>query len=298
MNLAAFAQLVALSALWGASFLFIRIASPLLGPTVLAGGRVGMATLALTALMLLFKQRWPWAQWRSLLGIAILAVALPFVLFAWAGLHLPSSYSALINTLYVVFGCLFGAWLKLDTLNLRKVLGCALGILGIGLIVRLGPIDLTPTMLLACAACTLAAACYGLATPLTKRALTHLEPLPVATFTHLGSFVILLPLALPAVPQANFAPQAIGIVALLGVVTSGLAYWWCLRIMRHISNAAALTPAFMIPMFGVLWGHLFLDEPVSWSMLAGAGLALVAVALISELKFRWGGQQGDAGATP
>jgi hypothetical protein len=176
MNLAAFLQLVALSALWGASFLFIRIASPLLGPTVLAGTRVGMATLALTALMLLFKQRWPWAQWRSLLWIAVLAVAMPFVLFAWAGLHLPSSYSALINTLYVVFGCLFGAWLKVDTLNLRKMLGCAIGILGIGLIVRLGPIDLTPTMLLACAACTLAAACYGLATPLTKRALTHLEP--------------------------------------------------------------------------------------------------------------------------
>lgn len=298
MNLAAFVQLVALSALWGASFLFIRIASPQLGPTVLAGGRVAMATLALTALMLIFKQRWPWAQWRSLLLIAVLAVAVPFVLFAWAGLHLPSSYSALINTMYVVFGCLFGAWLKVDTFNKRKGLGCLLGLLGIGLIVRLGPIALTPTVLVACAACLSAAACYGLATPLTKRALQKLEPLPVATFTHLGSFVLLLPLALPALPQADFTPQALSIVALLGVVTSGLAYWWCLRIMRHISNAAALTPAFMIPMFGVLWGHLFLNEPVSLSMLLGAALALVAVALISELKFRWGGQQGDAGATP
>jgi drug/metabolite transporter (DMT)-like permease len=153
-------------------------------------------------------------------------------------------------------------------------------------------------VLLACAACLLAAACYGLATPLTKRALTQLEPLPVATFTHLGSFVLLLPLALPALPQANFTVQALSIVALLGIVTSGLAYWWCLRIMRHISSAAALTPAFMIPVFGVLWGHLFLGEPVSVSMLAGAALALIAVALISELKFKWGGQQGDAGATP
>jgi uncharacterized membrane protein len=112
---------------------------------------------------------------------------------------------ALINTMYVVFGCLFGAWLKVDTLNMRK---------------------------------------------------------------------------------------------LLGVVTSGLAYWWCLRLMRHISSAAALTPAFMIPIFGVLWGHVFLGEPVSLSMLAGAALALIAVALISELKFRWGWQQGDAGARP
>jgi drug/metabolite transporter (DMT)-like permease len=298
MNLAAFMQLVALSALWGASFLFIRIASPLLGPTVLAGARVGMATLALTALMLVLRQRWPWAQWRALLLIALLAVALPFLLFAWAGLHLPSSYSALINTLYVVFGCLFGAWLKVDTLNGRKLLGCLLGLIGIGLIVQLGPIQLTPTILLACAACTLAAACYGLATPLTKRALHNMEPLAVATFTHLGAFVLLLPLALPALPQARFTPAAIAIVGLLGVVTSGLAYWWCLRIMRHISNAAALSPAFMIPMFGVLWGHLFLSEPLSLSMLMGAALALVAVALISELKWSWGEQQTDANATP
>ena len=298
MSLFALLQLMALSALWGASFLFIRIASPLLGPTVLAGMRVGLATVALGALMLLLRQRWPWHKWRPLLLIAITAVALPFILFAWAALHLPSTYSALINTMYVVFGCLFGTWLKVDTLNARKLLGCLVGMLGIGLIVQLGPLKLTPTVLLACAACLLAAACYGLATPLTKRALTQLEPLPVATFTHLGSFVLLIPLALPAVPQANFTLPALSIVALLGIVTSGLAYWWCLRIMRHISSAAALTPAFMIPIFGVLWGHLFLGEPVSLSMLAGAALALIAVALISELKFRWGSQQGDAGATP
>ncbi len=298
MNLSILAQLMALSALWGASFLFIRIASPQLGPSVLAGLRVGLATLALGALMLVLKQRWPWEKWRPLLLIATTAVALPFILFAWAALNLPSTYMALINTMYVVFGCLFGAWLKVDTLNVRKLLGCFIGMLGIGLIVQLGPLALTPRVLLACAACLIAAACYGLATPLTKRALTKLEPLPVATFTHLGSFVLLLPLALPAVPQANFTLQALSIVALLGIVTSGLAYWWCLRIMRHISSAAALTPAFMIPIFGVLWGHLFLGEPVSLSMLAGAALALIAVALISELKFRWGGQQGDAGATP
>ncbi len=298
MSLSALLQLLALSALWGASFLFIRLASPQLGPTVLAGMRVGLATLALTALMLLLRQRWPWAHWRSLLWISVMAVALPFVLFAWAGLHLPSSYSALINTLYVVFGCLFGAWLKIDTLSTRKVLGCIVGILGIALIVRLGPIDLTPPILLACLACLIGAACYGLATPLTKKALTHLEPLPVATLNHLGAFVLLLPVALPAVPQAHFSVQALGVVSILGIVTSGLAYWWCLRIMRHISNAAALTPAFMIPLFGVLWGHLFLDEPVSWTMLLGAALALVGVALISELKWSWGEQQTDANATP
>ena len=298
MSLAAFAQLVALSALWGASFLFIRIASPLLGLSVLAGLRVGLATLALTALMLLLGQRWPWARWRGMLLLALTAVALPFILFAWAALHIPSTYSALINTAYVIFGCLFSAWLKVDTLSWRKLLGCAIGMLGIGLIVQLGPLVLTPQALLACAAALLAAVCYGLAVPLTKRALADLEPLPVATATHLGSFVLLLPLALPALPRAQFTLPAVLITALLGIITSALAYWWMLRLMRNISSTAAMTPAFMIPIFGVLWGSLFLGEPLSLGMLGGAALALIAVALISELKFKPGDSQNDAAATP
>jgi drug/metabolite transporter (DMT)-like permease len=293
MSLAAFAQLVALSALWGASFLFIRIASPQLGPLVLAGLRIGLATLTLALIMRILKHRWPWQHAKELLWISLTAIAVPFLLFAWAGLHLPSSYSALINTSYVMFGCLFAAWMKVDTLTWRKVMGCLIGLAGIGMIVRLGPIDLSPTVLLACLAALFASICYGIAVPLTKRALSRIEPLPVAAMTHALSMVLIAPLALYDAPRAQWSTQALVATAVMGIVTSGMAFWLHLRVMRHISSTAAMTPAFMIPIFGVLWGHLFLGEPLSSGMLAGAVLALVAIALISDLKL-----PGAANATP
>ncbi len=284
MSLSAFAQLVALSALWGASFLFIRIASPQLGPLVLAGLRICLATLTLALIMRILKHRWPWQHTREMLWISLTAIAVPFLLFAWAALHLPASYSALINTSYVMFGCLFAAWMKVDTLNLRKVAGCLIGLAGIGMIVQLGPISLSPTVLLACGAALLASLCYGIAVPLTKHALSRIEPLPAAAMTHLWSMILISPLAIYDLPQAKWSTAALLATAVIGIITSGIAFWLHLRVMRHISSTAAMTPAFMIPIFGVLWGHLFLGEPLSSGMLAGAGLALVAIALISDLK--------------
>jgi drug/metabolite transporter (DMT)-like permease len=294
MSLSAFAQLVALAALWGASFLFIRIASPQLGPLMLAGLRIGLATITLALIMRALRHRWPWAHAREVLWIALTAVAVPFLLFAWAGLHLPSSYSALINTSFVMFGCVFAAWMKVDTITVRKVAGCIVGLAGIGMIVQLGPIELSPTVLLACFAALLASACYGLAVPLTKRALAHLEPLPVAALTHLWSLVLIAPLAAYGAPQAKWSTSALLATAVMGIVTSGIAFWLHLRVMRHISSTASMMPAFLIPVFGVLWGHLFLDEPLSGGMLAGTAMALVAIALISEIKLPLGSNGASA----
>jgi drug/metabolite transporter (DMT)-like permease len=104
-------QLVALSALWGASFLLIRIASPLLGPDVLAALRIAMASVTLTLLMRVMKHSWPRQHWRELALLGFLSVAAPFVLFAWAALHLPAGYSALLNSTAVMFGILASALL-------------------------------------------------------------------------------------------------------------------------------------------------------------------------------------------
>jgi drug/metabolite transporter (DMT)-like permease len=291
-------QLIALSALWGASFLFIRIASPVLGPFVLAGLRIGLATLTLACIMRLLRQHWAWSHWRELLLIGVLSVALPFVLYAWAALHIPAGYSALLNTSSVLFGCLASAWLQMERLNLRKLLGCALGFAGVALVVRLGPIAPSPTVLWAALACTGAALCYGVSTPLMKRAVTHIEPVAIAAGIHLWSMVLLAPAALGTLPQARFTVPALVAVAIMGIVTSALAYWVHLRIMRQVSVTAAMTPAFMIPLFGVAWGYLFLGEPISSGMLAGVALILVATALVSEFNPFAAPAQDAVTATP
>lgn len=276
-----FAQLIGLSALWGASFLFLRIASPVFGPHVLAAGRIALATLTLALLMAAMQQRWPWRHWRELSLLGGLAVALPFLLFAWAALRLPAGYSALLNSTAVVFGTLASAWVKEDTLTARKLIGCMLGFGGVALIVRLGPVAPTPEVLLAALACVGAAACYGVATPLMKRATSRMEPLAIAAGIHLASLLMVLPGAAWHGPQARYSNAALASVLLLGVITSGLAYWVHLRLIRHVSSVAAISPAFMIPVFGVTWGALFMDEPLGSGIWAGGALILLATALVT-----------------
>ena len=276
-----FGQLLALSALWGASFMFIRIAAPVMGPWVLAALRVGLAMMTLALLMRVLRHAWPWQHWRMLVVIGLLSVALPFMLYAWAALRLPAGYSALLNTTAVLFGTLASAWFKEDTLTLRKLIGCALGFAGVALIVRLGPVPLDTATLAAALACVTAAACYGLSTPLMKRATTRMQPLAIAAGIHLPSLLVVLPGAVWTLPQAQFTPGALAAVAMLGVVTSGLAYWAHLRIIRHVTPVAAMSPAFMIPVFGVAWGHLFLGEALSPGIFAGGGLVLLATALVT-----------------
>lgn len=276
-----FAQLVALSALWGASFLLIRIASPLLGPNVLAALRIGMATLTLAVLIRAMRHQWPLKHWRELAVLGALSVALPFLLFAWAALKLPAGYSALLNSTAVVFGIFSAAWFKEDTLTLRKLLGCVSGFAGVALIVGLGPVKLTPQVLLAALACITASACYGISTPLMKRAITRMQPLEIAAGIHGISLVFLLPGAVWSWPDAHFTAGALAAVALMGVVTSGLAYWMHIRILAHVTPVAAMSPTFMIPVFGVTWGHIFLGEQLSSGIYAGGALVLLATGLIT-----------------
>ena len=279
-----FLQLVGLSALWGASFMLLRIASPLLGPQVLTALRVSLATLTLAIIMRVMRQRWPWSHWRELVLLGVLSVAAPFVLFSWAALHLPAGYSALLNSTAVMFGTFAAAWLKEDTLTPRKLIGCLCGFAGVALIVQLGPVQPTPTVILAAMACVGAAAAFGISAPLMKRATSHMQPLQIAAGIHAVSLPLLLPGAAWTWPHAQFTLSALAIAALLGIITSGLAYWIHLRIVVHVTPVAAMSPMFMVPVFGVAWGHVFLGEPLSSGTYAGGALVLLASALVSGFK--------------
>ena len=283
-----FLQLVLLSALWGASFLFIRIASPVLGPNVMAALRIALATLTLMAIMRVANEPWPWRHWRELLGLGTLTVAVPFLLYAWASLHLPVGYSALLNTMAVPFGVMAAAWMKEDTLTARKWLGCLCGFAGVALIVQLGPVEPTPALLMAALACMTASACYGVSTTWMKRATRRMSPLAIAAGIHGTALVLLLPGAAWSLPEARFTPSALAAVAVMGVVTSGLAYWLNLRVLAQVSPVAAMSSAFMIPLFGVAWGHVFLDEILGPGMLWGGSLVLVATCLVTGFNpLRW-----------
>lgn len=271
-----------MSALWGASFPLLRIASPAFGPMALAGIRCALAALVLTLLMQLLGQKWPERRtWLPLAALSLLTVVAPFVLFNWAALTLPAGYSAVLNATAPVFGVLAAALAGDEKITPRSLLGCVAGFGGVALLVQLGPVDATPAVIAAALACTAAAGCYGVGTIFMKRASGQHPPLAAAATIHIAAALVLaIPVGV-AVPTMQLNAEVWAAVALLGLVTSGFMYWISLRLMREIPASAATSSAFMIPLFGVTWGALFLNEPVTAGMLPGSLLILLATALIT-----------------
>lgn len=276
-----FAQLLVVSALWGASFPMLRVATPEMGATVTALLRVSFGAITLSLLMRAMGQRWPWHSWRELTALGMVSVAMPYLLFCYAATKAPAGYLALLNPSAVVFAVLSSAWFKEDTLTAGKILGCVLGFVGLSLVVHLGPVEPTIDVLLGAGAAILGTFFYGATAPFQKRATRHLEPLAIAGPMHLAAMVLILPFGVWSWPQAHFTPRGILMVLILGAVTSGLAYWVHLRIMRHVTPVAAVTPIFFIPVFGVAWSYFFLDEPVSIGTFAGGAMVLLAAALVT-----------------
>jgi drug/metabolite transporter (DMT)-like permease len=278
-----FLQLVFLSAFWGASFPLIRIASPAFGPLGLAGFRSALAAVVLALLMHVLRQHWPRGAmtWWNLTVLGVLTVVSPFVLFNWAGLVLPAGYSAVLNATAPLFGVIGAAAAGDERLKARSLAGCAVGFAGVALLVQLGPVAVDSRVVLAAIAGTAAAGSYGLGAVLMKRATLAHQPLPASAAVHVAAAVVLaLPTGVTA-PQMQVTPAALISLAILGTVTSGFLYWVSMRLMRDIPASAATSAAFMIPLFGVTWGAIFLGEPVTAGMLPGALLVLAATALVT-----------------
>lgn len=277
-----FIQLIAMSALWGASFPLLRIASPALGPWVVAATRCTLAAIVLSLLMSTLRDRWPpRSAWPHLTLVGLLSVVIPFVLFNWAALIIPSGYSAVLNATAPLFGVMAAALAGEEKLTRVRLLGCAVGFAGVALLVQLGPVAVTPTVILAALACVVASASYGFGAIQMKRATMAHSPLPSSAVVHItGALILLVPGGIAA-PAAVLTPGAVAAVTVLGTLTSGFMYWINMRLMREIPASATTSAAFMIPLFGVTWGGLFLGEPVTASMLPGCVLVLSATALIT-----------------
>ncbi len=278
-----FFQLVALSGLWGMSFMLTRISAPALGPNLSAAMRMLMATLTLASIMRALKQPWPFAHWRELLLLGFLAVAGPHALYSLSALNLPAGYGSLLTVMSVVFGAFASSWLKEETLTATKMAGCLLGFAGAALVIRLGPVEPTPALIGAALVCVAGAAFSGISTPYLKRAMSRMEPLAVTGGMHATALLLLIPGAIHDLPSAHFSVKALGAVTVLGVATSGMAYWLYMRVVRYVTPVAALSSTFMSTGFGVFWAVLLLDEPTGPVMLAGGGLILLACLLISGL---------------
>lgn len=275
------ARLLALAAIWGASFLFMRIAAPPLGPAATAGLRVALAAVALVVWLRWARVDLAWrAQWRFYLAVGLVTSAAPFALWAFSALHLPASYLVVLNATAPLFGALVAAlWLR-ERLAPRAALGLAAGIAGVATLVGFGPLRPSPMILWAIAAGALASLCYAVAAAYMKRRSAGVNAAAVATGSQIGATLLLAPLVAalppPALPTAGEWLAA----AALGVLCTGAAYLLYFRLIADVGPTRALTVTFLIPVFGMLWGALFLGEAITPLMVVGCALVLAGTALV------------------
>jgi drug/metabolite transporter (DMT)-like permease len=278
------ALLVYLGAVWGAAFLFFRVAAPELGPVWTAELRVAVAGIALA----LFTGRSAWTaarrQPRAFLIVGATFSAIPFTLLAFATLSLPASLASLLMATTPLFTAIVSAaWLRQ---RVSKGVAVGLGV-GFGAVVFLlggAPIELGPATILAFVAGLGAAFSYAVAGTYVRRRLGDVAPLDLATGQLLVAALILLPIAVATgIPAGLPSPAAAGSIVAMGVVSTAIAWPVYFRIAGRTSATAASSSTFVVPMFGILWGGLILGEPVGPELLAGFGLVIVSIVLVLRL---------------
>jgi drug/metabolite transporter (DMT)-like permease len=276
-------MLLVLAALWGASFLFMRVAVPSLGPVVLADARVAIAGVALLAYATLIGARPSVrARWRDYLLLGAVNAALPFTLLSAAEREIEASLAAVLNAMAPLCGAIVGAvWLGQRVTGAAKA-GLVLGVAGVALVVGLSPFTLDLPFVAAVVACLAAAFAYGVGANLVKVRFTGEPPLALAIGQQLAAALVLLPL-IPAVP-VRATPDAVDIACLLALAlaSTGIAYLLYFRLLTELGPTGGMTVIYVVPVFGVLWGALFLDEAIHVSTIAGGAVILLSVWLITR----------------
>jgi drug/metabolite transporter (DMT)-like permease len=275
--------LLLLSALWGGSFLFMRIAVPALGPILLIELRFLLAGITLLGHALLTKSvpvlR---SHWRQYLVIGLLNCAIPPVLISAAELLLPASLAATLNATTALFTALAAALWMGEALTVRKVAGLLMGFLGVVTLVGLGPLSLTAGTLWAVGASLLAAVFYAVAAVYTKVQVQGGQPQGLALYSQLFSALWLLPLVPFSLPAAWPSMTVIMSLVMLALLCTALGFRLYFYLIVDAGPAKATMVTYLSPAFGMLWGALLLHESLSAGFLLGFLLILCSVTLVSH----------------
>lgn len=259
----------------------MRVLAPTLGPLLTTELRVVIAGLVLTAYYQFIGQSMDWKKnLKNYLAIGFINSALPFSLFAFAALYIPAAYSVVLNSTAPFFGVVFSSIWLAEKFTARKLLGIAIGACGVALVAKLGKQDMSPMFIVSILLCLAAAMCYGLGGIYVKLFAKHLNSKQITAGSQIGAALCLLPL-MPLNPPVGEVSLLIALNILgLALLCSAAAYLLYYRLLSDIGPTKALTVTFLMPMFGMLWGHLFLGENISVVMVLGAGLIIFGTQFV------------------
>lgn len=280
MNTRTSLELLILAAVWGGSFLFIRYAAPEFGVFPIIWLRVAISSLLLLPLLIWHKQvKLLWQHAGAMLLVGVLSAAIPFVLIAWSLLSITAGLASILNATTPIFTALIGVWWLRDRLTGSQWLGLLIGFIGV-IVLALDKADFksggSGWAIVAMLSATL---CYGISTHFTKRYLANVPALVNTVGSQISATIVLTPLAYWSMPDHIPTLNAWCAVLLLAALCTAFAYLIFFRLIAILGASKAVTVTFLIPVFGVLWGDLFLHESVNAAMLIGGSIVVVGTSL-------------------
>ena len=277
-------EFLLLSAIWGASFLFMRMGASEFGPFPTAGLRVLAAAAFLIPIMVL-NGEWPALRqhWKRVLLAGVINSAIPFALFAWAVMHITTGLTSILNATVPLFGALV-AWIWLgERIQRLRWVGLMLGFLGVALLAWKAPGGAgmkSDDAIWAIGACLCAYICYAIAANFAKRYLVGVPALASATGSLIGASLCLIVPTIVYWPEQMPGPRAWSAVIAIAILCTGIAYFLYFRLIANAGPSRAVAVTFLAPAFAVLYGAVFLHETVTLWML-GCGLIIVCGTMLS-----------------
>jgi drug/metabolite transporter (DMT)-like permease len=270
-------ELAALGAIWGASFLFMRVSANDFGPFALVEVRLALGALVLLPFLWRARARFPARLWPKLALIGAINSAVPFVLFAWAAQRAPAGIGAICNAMTVLFTALVGFLFFGERIGTARVV--ALLAVFAGVVVLASAKVAGASIGWAVAAGATAAFLYGIGINLVRRHLTGLPPAAVASATLGASALLVLPLAIATWPATPVPAESWAAAGMLGVLCTGLAFVSYYRLIARIGASRASTVTYLVPVFGVAWAWWLLGEPLTLAMGVAGAMILASVAI-------------------
>ncbi len=286
-------MLFALAAIWGSSYLFIRVAVPSLGPLVVGAARVVIGGMGLVGFAFVMHRRdeIPGID-RPFLILGVLNAAVPYGLIALAELHLTASFAGILNATTPLFTAMVVAGWQRERLSGRKLTGLLIGFVGVGVLVGWNPAPLSGWLAISVVAMLVASLSYAVATVFAKRNLSGTSALSAAIGQQFGGAVFLIPLGAIAVSTgaSDSSPTirvALAMVS-LGLLCTSIAYLLYFHLIATVGAMNTSSVTFLIPIFGVIWSAIFLGEHIRSEMIAGLVLILCSVGLVTGARLPMG----------
>lgn len=270
-------ELTVLGAIWGASFLFMRVAANDFGAVPLVEMRLGLGALVLLPFLWRSRAHFPRALWPKLALIGAINSAVPFILFAWAAQRAPAGVGAIANAMTVLFTALVGFLFFGEKIGTRRSLALVAGFAGV-VVLASGKVAGASIGWAVVAGAT-ASFLYGIGINLVRRHLTGLPPAAVAAATLGTSALLVLPFAVASWPEHAIPMQSWFSTSMLGVLCTGIAFVMYYRLISRIGASRASTVTYLVPLFGVAWAWMLLDEPLTLAMGVAGAMILGSVAI-------------------